>query len=121
MGRQAMDVDDVSSPGFSLASQSPANGFISNADRIKRGLPLNPPRRRSDSLVARDPVPSPAIGTTGRLYITGPTNGYISATLDAQGRYVVTQDGSQALRIRIYKHELIPIVSLSTSRSPLPR
>ena len=95
--------------------QSPVKEYMSNAERIRRGLPLNPPQRRSESLVARAPQPSSAPGNTGRVFaVFGDTaqSGYFSRTLDAQGRYVVTQEAGEGIMIRLRRHELITMVRL---------
>jgi hypothetical protein len=91
----------------------PAKEYLSNAERIRRGLPLNPPQRRSESLVARAPQPSSAPGNTGQVFaVFGDTSqsGYFSGTLDAEGRYVITQDASQGVTVNIQGHQLVAMV-----------
>jgi hypothetical protein len=107
--RDIADVEGLPAAG----PHFPAREYLSNAERLRRGLPLNPPQRRSEWLVARAPQPSSAPGNTGQVFaVFGDTaqSGYFSSTLDAQGRYVVTQNAAEGVMITIQGHELVALV-----------
>jgi len=100
------------------SAPAPPVSPLSNANRLKQGLPPKAPRRRS--LRAREaapsPSPSPAQPTAcGRLFVLasdGSYNGFISSTLDEEGRIVVTPNPALAAEVTYSDHRLIPTVGL---------
>ena len=99
------------SPTSSAAapSVSSAREPLSNAERLKQGLPLKAPRRRA--LEARDPAPSTT--ACGRLFLLASDNsynGFVASNTDEQGRFFVTAHPSAALEVVYSNHRLIPTV-----------
>ena len=86
-------VDVVTSP-LPLKDTTP----LTNGQRLARGLPLNPPRRRSRAARALQARQSATCTTqTGVIQVSGGPGGYISATPTSFGEYQPTTDISQAL------------------------
>jgi hypothetical protein len=108
--------DGNSSPTSSAAAPpvSSTREPLSNAERLKQGLPLKVPRRRA--LEARDPAPSAT--PCGRLFLLASDNsynGYVSASTDSEGRFFVTPNPSLALEVVYRNHRLIPTVRSFTT------
>ncbi|EJF62080.1 hypothetical protein DICSQDRAFT_146821 [Dichomitus squalens LYAD-421 SS1] len=71
---------------------------LTNAQRLARGLPPNPPRRRSRTARALQPrQSSTCVAQTGTIAVS--TGGYLSATATSYGEYSSTTDVSQALLV----------------------
>lgn len=100
----------------SRALINPADDTFTNAERMRRGLPLKAPRRRSRlsrtrTVAARAPAPSPTY--CGRLRVETSDSrysGYVAQNLDDQGRYVVTPDRARAASVYYRDHQLHPMV-----------
>jgi hypothetical protein len=98
--------------GFQIAAAGPtpvarsveARDAITNAERMRRGLPLLKPRSLSGTLAARAPAPS---GGSGKSCIKVKKNnggvfvdvGYISDSVDNSGLFPITSQQNKCLQI----------------------
>lgn len=101
--------DDDLPPTSSAPSPptSSASGHLSNAERLKQGLPLKTPRHRIGEARAEDgPEPTPC----GRLYVQASDNsynGFVSASLDRKGRFTVVPNPELAIEVVYQDHRLM--------------
>ncbi|CAG7847153.1 SubName: Full=Uncharacterized protein {ECO:0000313/EMBL:CCA66723.1} [Serendipita indica DSM 11827] len=87
---------------------------LTNAERLRQGLPIISPRKPS-RVAARAAVPSPT--PCGRLVVEdvdGAYKGYIASSLDSQGRFFLTLNRADALEVVYNHHRLIPTNSAIT-------
>ncbi|KAL0956999.1 hypothetical protein HGRIS_003100 [Hohenbuehelia grisea] len=93
-----------------ISALDPVPGHLTNAQRLARGLPLNPPvrRRKRHGQIARRQNASPLPPITGYISLTcdspiaepdGPV--YISSNANAFGEYTPTTDLSEVLAISV--------------------
>lgn len=107
----SIDMSKAASPSILLSPRV----HLTNAERMQRGIPLNPPLRRQLSLSTDSilPTPSAKVGVSGRLFVVPSDTtlcGYISNVRDEKGRYVISTDKEDALEVILSNHELIPMV-----------
>jgi hypothetical protein len=109
------DLPPTSSAPSSATSSAPSSAtssageHMTNAERLKQGLPLMIPRHRTGelSLEARG---GPEPTTCGRLYVQASDHsydGFVSASLDRKGRFTVVPNPELAIEVVYQDHRLM--------------